>query len=186
MELPLSISSFLVLCLVSVVCAERSDTRLLLTPNATTGERHAAEYCAMYDICGRREDGKVLNCPYGSPAVKPDEILSKKIQSLCPTISGNVCCTEAQFDTLRAQVQQAIPFLVGCPACLRNFLNLFCELSCSPQQSLFINVSSVSKVRHLSTYVVVFWKSFIFSHYIPLKLNTNCFITDENQICLLI
>uniref|UniRef100_A0A2P2MG79 Niemann-Pick C1 protein-like n=1 Tax=Rhizophora mucronata TaxID=61149 RepID=A0A2P2MG79_RHIMU len=148
MELPLSISSFLVLCLVSVVCAERSDTRLLLTPNATTGERHAAEYCAMYDICGRREDGKVLNCPYGSPAVKPDEILSKKIQSLCPTISGNVCCTEAQFDTLRAQVQQAIPFLVGCPACLRNFLNLFCELSCSPQQSLFINVSSVSKVKN--------------------------------------
>ncbi|KAF8405540.1 hypothetical protein HHK36_010447 [Tetracentron sinense] len=36
----------------------------------------------------------------------PDELLSSKIQSLCPTISGNVCCTEAQFDTLRAQVQQ--------------------------------------------------------------------------------
>lgn len=29
-----------------------------------------------------------------------------KIQSLCPTITGNVCCTEAQFETLRAQVQQ--------------------------------------------------------------------------------
>lgn len=43
---------------------------------------------------------------------------------------------------------QAIPFLVGCPACLRNFLNLFCELSCSPDQSLFINVTSASEVRH--------------------------------------
>lgn len=43
---------------------------------------------------------------------------------------------------------QAIPLLVGCPACLRNFLNLFCELSCSPRQSLFINVTSVSEVRH--------------------------------------
>lgn len=42
---------------------------------------------------------------------------------------------------------QAIPFLVGCPACLRNFLNLFCELSCSPNQSQFINVTSVSEVR---------------------------------------
>ncbi|THG12789.1 hypothetical protein TEA_021783 [Camellia sinensis var. sinensis] len=41
----------------------------------------------------------------------------------------------------------AIPFLVGCPACLRNFLNLFCELSCSPNQSLFINVTSISKVK---------------------------------------
>lgn len=46
-----------------------------------------------------------------------------------------------------ANLLQAIPFLVGCPACLRNFLNLFCELSCSPNQSLFINVSSTSQVR---------------------------------------
>ncbi|MCH96848.1 niemann-Pick C1 protein-like, partial [Trifolium medium] len=95
---------------------------------------------------GKRSDGKVVNCPYGSPAVKPADLLSSKIQSLCPTITGNVCCTEAQFETLRQQVQQAIPFLVGCPACLRNFLNLFCELTCSPNQSLFINVTSVDKV----------------------------------------
>ncbi|XP_065864984.1 uncharacterized protein [Euphorbia lathyris] len=112
----------------------------------TNGEIHAEEYCAMYDICGERSDGKVLNCPYRSPSVRPDELFSAKIQSLCPTITGNVCCTEAQFDTLRGQVQQAIPFLVGCPACLRNFLNLFCELSCSPNQSLFINVTSTSEV----------------------------------------
>ncbi|OMO50471.1 Patched [Corchorus capsularis] len=118
------------------------------TTNDELSERHSEGYCAMYDICGTRSDGKVLNCPVGSPAVKPDELLSAKIQSLCPTITGNVCCTEAQFDTLRAQVQQAIPFLVGCPACLRNFLNLFCELSCSPNQSLFINVTTVSKVKN--------------------------------------
>ncbi|KAG2291020.1 hypothetical protein Bca52824_037689 [Brassica carinata] len=107
---------------------------------------HSNDYCAMYDICGQRTDGKVLNCPYGSPSVKPDDLFSAKIQSLCPTIAGNVCCTETQFDTLRSQVQQAVPFLVGCPACLRNFLNLFCELSCSPNQSLFINVTSVAEV----------------------------------------
>ncbi|KAL3036228.1 hypothetical protein AAZX31_02G292500 [Glycine max] len=100
----------------------------------------------MYDICGQRSDGKALNCPYGSPSVKPDDLLSAKIQSLCPTITGNVCCTADQFDTLRVQVQQAVPILVGCPACLRNFLNLFCELSCSPNQSLFINVTSISEV----------------------------------------
>ncbi|OIW14788.1 hypothetical protein TanjilG_05409 [Lupinus angustifolius] len=109
-------------------------------------ERHSENYCAMHDICGKRSDDKVLNCPYGSAAVKPNDLFSSKIQSLCPTITGNVCCTEAQFDTLKTQVQQAIPFLVGCPACLRNFLNLFCELTCSPNQSLFINVTSVDKV----------------------------------------
>ncbi|PWA80102.1 patched family protein [Artemisia annua] len=105
----------------------------------------------MYDICGTRSDGKVVNCPFGSPSVKPDDLLSAKIQSLCPTISGNICCTEAQFDTLRSQVQQAIPFLVGCPACLRNFLNLFCELTCSPNQSQFINVTDIAQLKKNST-----------------------------------
>ncbi|KAA8535924.1 hypothetical protein F0562_028402 [Nyssa sinensis] len=133
--------------LAALLSAEKIGPQFLSISNPTYGETHSKEYCAMYDICGERSDGKVLNCPYGSPSVKPDELLSAKIQSLCPEISGNVCCTEAQFDTLRAQVQQAIPFLVGCPACLRNFLNLFCELSCSPNQSLFINVTSVSKVN---------------------------------------
>lgn len=32
-------------------------------------KRNSEEYCAMYDICGERSDGKVLNCPYGSPSV---------------------------------------------------------------------------------------------------------------------
>lgn len=135
-----------VILFTSLLSAEKMDTGVLLISDVKSGERHSEEYCAMYDICGERSDGKVLNCPYGSPSVKPVELLSAKIQSLCPTISGNVCCTETQFDTLRAQVQQAIPFLVGCPACLRNFLNLFCELSCSPNQSLFINVTSIAEL----------------------------------------
>ncbi|CAA0830100.1 Patched family protein [Striga hermonthica] len=105
----------------------------------------------MYGICGKRSDGKVLNCPLARPAVKPDELLSQKIQSLCPTITGNICCTVEQFDVLRTQVQQAIPFVVGCPACLRNFLNLFCELTCSPNQAQFINVTSISRVGRNTT-----------------------------------
>jgi hypothetical protein len=116
---------------------------------------HSEEYCAMYDICGQRSDGKVLNCPYPSPSVKPADLLSAKIQSLCPSLNGNVCCTEQQFDTLRVQVQQAVPILVGCPACLRNFLNLFCELSCSPNQSLFINVTSVSQVINTHSHLLL-------------------------------
>jgi len=127
------------------------DSRMLGASNSSSLEKHAKECCSMYGICGKREDGKVLNCPYSVPAVKPSELFSSKIQSLCPTITGNVCCTTDQFDVLRQQVQQAVPLLVGCPACLRNFLNLFCELACSPNQSLFINVTSVSQVNNNST-----------------------------------
>ncbi|KAL6509851.1 hypothetical protein OROGR_022339 [Orobanche gracilis] len=139
------------LFMAAMVNSERPDNRFPLTDNATGGKKHSEEYCAMYDICGKRSDGKVLNCPVGSASIKPDELLSAKIQSLCPTITGNICCTEAQFDVLRTQVQQAIPFVVGCPACLRNFLNLFCELTCSPNQSQFINVTSISRVGNHST-----------------------------------
>ncbi|XWS55186.1 hypothetical protein CRYUN_Cryun10bG0153000 [Craigia yunnanensis] len=149
----------MVILFTSVLCAEKTDSGGLSVSYLTSGERHSSEYCAMYDICGQRSDGKVLNCPYGSPSVKPDELFSAKIQSLCPSISGNVCCTEDQFDTLRAQVQQAIPFLVGCPACLRNFLNLFCELSCSPNQSLFINVTSISENGNLTVDGIDFYVS---------------------------
>ncbi|RLM65939.1 Niemann-Pick C1 protein-like [Panicum miliaceum] len=111
----------------------------------------AEGYCSMYGICGQRSDGKVLNCANATEAVKPDTLFSSRVQSLCPTITGNVCCTVDQFDTLHQQVQQAVPFLVGCPACLRNFLNLFCEMSCSPNQSLFINVTSVKQINSTAT-----------------------------------
>ncbi|KAJ7299954.1 hypothetical protein O6H91_Y105400 [Diphasiastrum complanatum] len=114
-------------------------------------DAHAKQHCAMYGICGSRKDGRALNCPYPTPAVKPDTAFSNKIQSLCPTITGDVCCTPDQFDLLRSQVQQAVPFLTGCPACLRNFLNLFCEFSCSPDQSLFLNVTSIVKEGTVSS-----------------------------------
>jgi len=41
---------------------------------------------------------------------------------------------------------QAVPFLTGCPACLRNYLDLFCEIACSPNQNLFLDVTDVHNV----------------------------------------
>ncbi|KAJ0969094.1 hypothetical protein J5N97_021971 [Dioscorea zingiberensis] len=132
----------------SPASAELSHSHSRVLATATSEKTYAPGYCSMYGICGQRSDGRVLNCPNNTQSVKPDELLSSKIQNLCPTISGNICCSPEQFDTLRGQVQQAVPLLVGCPACFRNFLNLFCELSCSPDQSLFINVTSVKKVNN--------------------------------------
>ncbi|WOL10757.1 Niemann-Pick C1 protein-like [Canna indica] len=134
-------------------------------------EIHAEGYCSMYGICGQRSDGKFLNCPNSTSSVKPDELLSSKIQSLCPTMTGNVCCSADQFDVLRGQVQQAIPLLVGCPACLRNFLNLFCVLACSPNQSLFINVTSVRKINDSMTVDGI---DYFVTHYFGEQLFNSC------------
>ncbi|GAQ79217.1 putative Niemann-Pick C type protein [Klebsormidium nitens] len=105
---------------------------------------HQKGICAMYDICGAREDGKQLNCPKNHPAVEPSPEFSYKVQGLCPALTGDLCCSEAQFNVLLNQIKQAVTFLAGCPACLRNFLNFFCELACSPDQSLFVNVTETA------------------------------------------
>jgi Niemann-Pick C1 protein len=39
------------------------------------------------------------------------------------------------------------PLLSACPACMENFLNLFCTFTCSPDQSLFINVTEAKPSR---------------------------------------
>ena len=31
-------------------------------------------------------------------------------------------------------------FISGCPACFMNFKAIFCDLACSPNQSLFVEV----------------------------------------------
>lgn len=57
-------------------------------------------------------------------------------------------------------ILQAVPFLTGCPACLRNYLDLFCEIACSPDQSLFIDVTSIEEVSFLLCEDIAFHEVF--------------------------
>lgn len=70
----LNISSLVSAVFCMVVMAHfalfRSRAEIVVNHMHLFRERHSEEYCAMYDICGARSDGKVLNCPYGSPSVK--------------------------------------------------------------------------------------------------------------------
>jgi len=36
----------------------------------------------MYDICGHRSDGKVLNCPYASPSIQVDNFSDHGVRPL--------------------------------------------------------------------------------------------------------
>ena len=51
--------------------------------------------------------------------------------------------TRLRSSACAVQIQTAGIFLVGCPACNQNFKHFFCTLTCSPDQSLFTNVTSV-------------------------------------------
>lgn len=46
---------------------------------------------------------------------------------------------------METSLKMAEPFILGCPACLQNFRNLFCTIVCSPDQATFANVTSVQQ-----------------------------------------
>ena len=59
---------------------------------------------------------------------------------------GPVCCTQAQVESLSANLQQAEPLISSCPACRNNFRSLFCSFTCSPDQAQFVDVAETQQV----------------------------------------
>ena len=50
-----------------------------------------------------------------------------------------------QIENLSNNLKRAEGIIRGCPACKENFFNLFCTFTCSANQSLFVNVTSIEK-----------------------------------------
>ncbi|KAF2718019.1 NCR1, Niemann-pick type C [Polychaeton citri CBS 116435] len=112
------------------------------SPDLTT--KHEAGRCAMRGHCGKQGFfGSALPCPDNGPAHTPDDDLRKEIMDLCGDEwkETDVCCNAEQVDTLRSNVAKANTLISSCPACKKNFYNLFCTFTCSPDQSLFINIT---------------------------------------------
>lgn len=55
--------------------------------------------------------------------------------------STYACCSLEQLRFMESSVSLTRAVLSRCPACLENFSNLHCQNICSPNQSLFINVT---------------------------------------------
>jgi Niemann-Pick C1 protein len=74
--------------------------------------------------------------------------LKQALREVCGpawAIPDTVCCTANQVETLRSSLQQAEPILSSCPACRNNFRSYHCTFTCSPDQSLFLDVVSTQK-----------------------------------------
>jgi len=97
-------------------------------------------WCAMHGTCNDPSQQWTV-CLNNSQAFAPDFDISP----LCPHLAGgNVCCAKAQFQQLQRQVQQAKALFGRCPACLKNIANFWCDFTCSPDQSLFVDVQNVA------------------------------------------
>lgn len=76
-----------------------------------------------------------------------------KFQADCPmlydeTIVGEdnelLCCTESQYEVLSMQIRE-LPAL--CPTCQQNLRNTWCQFTCNPSNSMFIDVHQVRLVE---------------------------------------
>ncbi|KAL4940851.1 hypothetical protein BDV06DRAFT_195849 [Aspergillus oleicola] len=105
---------------------------------------HEKGRCAIRGHCGKQSFfGGELPCPDNGLAREPEAAVREKLVNLCGAKweKGPVCCEDEQLDALSNNLKLAEGIIASCPACKDNFFNIFCTFTCSPDQSLFINVT---------------------------------------------
>ncbi|KAL2830459.1 patched family-domain-containing protein [Aspergillus cavernicola] len=109
---------------------------------------HEKGRCAIRGHCGKQSFfGGELPCPDNGLAEDPEAGVREKLVNLCGSKweEGAVCCKEEQIDALSSNLKLAEGIISSCPACKDNFFNIFCTFTCSPDQSLFINVTKTEQ-----------------------------------------
>ncbi|MGH0153316.1 UNVERIFIED_CONTAM: hypothetical protein FKN15_024765, partial [Acipenser sinensis] len=107
-----------------------------------------AQHCVWYGECQTvpNTEEKKFNCNYTGPPQSLPQEGYELVQELCPdflngTNNVSLCCDVQQLKTLKGNLQLPLQFLSRCPSCFYNLMNLFCELTCSPRQSDFVNAT---------------------------------------------
>ncbi|RKP37458.1 patched family-domain-containing protein [Dimargaris cristalligena] len=121
---------------------------LALAVTALASSPHAPDTCVMYGQCGPKS-GSIfapsLPCALEQPAVRPDADLRARLVDVCgPTFADPAslaCCDADQLDALATQTEVAYNLIGACPACWNNFMNFFCQFTCSANQATFLNVT---------------------------------------------
>ncbi|KAK2612978.1 niemann-Pick type C-related protein 1 [Conoideocrella luteorostrata] len=109
--------------------------------------KHEPGRCAFRGQCGKQSFfGKELPCVDNELAQDPEADLRKELIALCGTEwnEGPVCCTLDQVRSLKSELGTPNTLIGSCPACKHNFFNMFCKFTCSPDQSLFVNITQAA------------------------------------------
>ncbi|XP_071957637.1 NPC intracellular cholesterol transporter 1-like [Antedon mediterranea] len=101
----------------------------------------------MYGECGiNPETGLRSNCDYNGPSQElrdPTGIVL--LQELCPQYASarpiKTCCSTDQLQTLLVSLRFIQQAMQRCPACVENFVNMYCEMTCNPNQAVYMNVT---------------------------------------------
>lgn len=71
---------------------------------------------------------------------KPVKMFIKQAGYLFSGGNEEFCCDEKQVELLDAQMTLPRQFLSRCPSCLTNFVQLWCDFTCSPNQADFVRI----------------------------------------------
>ncbi|XP_008563219.1 PREDICTED: Niemann-Pick C1-like protein 1, partial [Galeopterus variegatus] len=133
---------------------------------------HKAGYCTFYDECGSNPEvsGGLLSlsnvsCLSNTPARSITGEHLALLQSICPRLytgpdTTQACCSAKQLVSLDTSLSITKALLTRCPACSDNFVSLHCHNTCSPNQSLFINVTRVAQQEASQPPAVVAYEAF--------------------------
>ncbi|UZJ52386.1 hypothetical protein CBS101457_001706 [Exobasidium rhododendri] len=132
--------------------------------------------CNMRGQCGKTSIfSPDLPCALDEvKALDPSDALRQSVISVCGQdfATGPLCCDQDQVDSLQANLEQAEPLVSGCPACRNNFRQLFCSMTCGPNQSTYLDVIQTQKtgggangdiaVKEIDYYVGEEWRNTFF------------------------
>uniref|UniRef100_A0A3B3YYG4 SSD domain-containing protein n=1 Tax=Poecilia mexicana TaxID=48701 RepID=A0A3B3YYG4_9TELE len=76
------------------------------------------------------------------------------VLQVCPMLDFGesntyACCSLQQIASLETSLTLSKAVLIRCPSCADNFAHLYCATTCSPNQTLTVNVTKVMNVTHL-------------------------------------
>ena len=98
-------------------------------------------FCVMHGIV----PGQKYNNEYNKPAVNITGEAYELLKKTCPYLAKKGpentkgCCSLGQLKNLNTQLQTAANLFSRCPSCSKNFYNLWCDFTCSPDQSKFLS-----------------------------------------------
>lgn len=122
---------------------------LLLSLIGTGAITQKEGYCSIYDTCGKKSlFGSELPCPFNEEAIPATDEQLSELSALCGEEwkeESKLCCTSDQISELKEKLKKADSLISSCPACQKNFRNMFCQFTCSPNQSTFVNVTKTAR-----------------------------------------
>ncbi|XP_074066171.1 NPC1-like intracellular cholesterol transporter 1 [Macrotis lagotis] len=133
---------------------------------------HQPGMCAFYEDCGKNPElsgGLIplsnVACLDNSPARKLSGDHLQLLNQICPRLyqgpdSTFACCSSKQLLALQSSLAVTKALLARCPACSENFASLHCQNTCSPNQSVFINVTRTFDIAGTNLSKVVAYEAF--------------------------